>query len=108
MIDQSTHCVNGSSFCIDLISTSTTNLVTEIGVDPTLEKICYHNLAFGKINFNTPLPPPFYRDIWDYKRGNVEMIQKSITNFVWKRAFSNSSVNEKCLVFWRYSEKYIQ
>ena len=68
-------------------------------VDPTLYKTCHHNLIFGKINFNIPLPHPFYRDIWDYKRGNVEMIQKAITNFNWKRAFSNSSVNENVRFF---------
>ena len=65
LIDQRTHCVNGSSSCIDLIFTSNTNLVTDFGVDPTLYKTCHHNLIFGKINFDIPLTPPFYRDIWD-------------------------------------------
>ena len=36
LINKPTHCVNGSSSCIDLIFTSNTNLVTDIGVDPTL------------------------------------------------------------------------
>ena len=81
LINKSTHCVNGSSSCIDLIFTSNTNLVTDFEVDPTLYKTRHYNLIFGKINFNIPLPPPFYRDIWDCKRDNVEMIQKAITNF---------------------------
>ena len=54
-------------------------------------------LSFGKISFNIPLPPPFYRDIWDYKSASVEMIQKE--NFNWKRGFSNSSVNENVRLF---------
>ena len=78
LINKPTTCVNGSSSCIDLIFTSNTNLVTEFGLDQTLYKTCDHNLIFGKINFNIPLPPPFYRDIWDYKSANVEMTQKAI------------------------------
>ena len=70
LIDQPAHCVNGSSSCINLIFSSNTNLVTEFGVDTTLYKTCHHSLIFGKINFNIPLPPPFYRDIWDYKSAN--------------------------------------
>ena len=99
LIDKPTHCVNGSSSCIDLIFTSNTSLVTDFGVNPRLYKTCHHNLIFGKINFNIPLLPPFYRDIWDYKRAIVEIAQKAITNFNWKQAFSNSSVNENVRLF---------
>ena len=77
LINKPTHCVNDSSSCINLIFTSYTNLVTDIGVDPTLYKTYHHNLIFEKINFHIPLPLPFYRDIWDYERVNAEMIQKS-------------------------------
>ena len=76
LVNKPTDCANGSSSSIDLIFTSNTNLATDNGVDPTLYKTCHHNLIFGKISSNTPLNPPFYRDIWDYKRANVEMIQK--------------------------------
>ena len=69
--------------------------MTDFGVDPTLYKTCRHKLIVGKINFIIP----FYRDIWDYKRAKVEIIQKGITNFNWKRAFSNSSVNENVWFF---------
>ena len=61
LINQTNHCIIGSSSCIDLIFTSNTNLVTGFGVDPTLYKTCHHNLIFGKINLNIPLPPPFSR-----------------------------------------------
>ena len=99
MIDQPTQCVNGSSSCINLIFTSNTSLVTDFGVNPRLYKTCHHNLIFGKINFNIPLLPPFYRGIWDYKRAIVEIAQKAITNFNWKQAFSNSSVSENVRLF---------
>ena len=66
LINKPTHCINGSSSCTDLIFTSDRNLVTDFGADVILHKTCHHNLIFGKINFNIPLHPPFYRDIWDY------------------------------------------
>ena len=99
LIDQPTRCVNGSSSCIYLIFNSSTSLVTDFGVNPRLYKTCHHNLIFGKINFNIPLLPSFYRDIWDYKRTTVKIAQKAITNFNWKQAFSNSSVNENVRLF---------
>ena len=55
--------------------------------------------VFSKINFNMPLSSPFYRDIWDYKRANVKMMQKAITDFNWKRGFSKNSVNENVRFF---------
>ena len=45
------------------------------------------------------VPPPFYRDIRDYKKAKVEMIQRAITNFNWRRAISDSSVNENIQFF---------
>ena len=69
--------VNSSSPCIDLIFTSNTNSVTDFGVDPALYKTYHHNSIFGKINFNILLPPPFYRNIWNYKNAYVENDSKS-------------------------------
>ena len=54
-----THCLNGCSFCIHLIFTSNRNLVTDFRVDPALYKTCHHNVIFGKIIFNIPLPRHF-------------------------------------------------
>ena len=96
LINEPAHCVNGSSSCIDLVFTSNTNLVTDFGLDPALYKTCHHNLVFGKINFNIPLPAPIYRH---YKSANVKMIQKAIIDFSWKQVFSNNSVNENVRFF---------
>ena len=102
--DKPTHSVNAGSSCMDFIFTSNTNLVTDFGVNSTLHETCHQNLIFGKINFNNPLPSPFYRNIWDYKSVNVEFIQKVIIDFNCKRAFSNNFINENV---WN-SKKYIQ
>ena len=46
------------------------------------------------MNFNVPLPPPYYREIWDYKHANTENIQKAISMFDWHKAFKNKNTNE--------------
>ena len=45
-----------------------------------------------------PLPPPYYRELWDFKSANIECIQKSINNFDWVRDFQIQSLNEQCRI----------
>ena len=72
MIDKPTHYINESSSCIDLIFSSNVNL------EQSLYETCHHNIIYGTTNFNIPLPPPYFREIWDYKNANTECIQKLI------------------------------
>ena len=46
------------------------------------------------LNFNIPLPPPYYREQWVFKSANIDCIQKSINNFDWVRAFENQVYNK--------------
>ena len=64
MIDKLTHYINESS-CIDLIFSSNVNLTKNCGVKQSLYE------TYGTLNFNIPLPPPYFREIWDYKNANI-------------------------------------
>ena len=44
-------------------------------------------------------PPPSLREIWCYREANSELTRRSIKEFDWERAFSNTSVNEKIDIF---------
>ena len=55
----------------------------------------HHNIIYGKLYFDLPLPPPYYRKIWDYKKTNPEVIQKGISAFNWDMVFQNKDTNEK-------------
>ena len=46
------------------------------------------------MNFNVPLPPPYYREMWDYKHANAENIQKAISMFEIQKAFKNKNTYE--------------
>ena len=56
MADKPTHFVNESSSCIDLIFSSNVNLTKNCGVEQSLYKKCDHNIIYGTLNFNIPLP----------------------------------------------------
>ena len=98
MIDKPTHYINESSSCIDLIFSSNVNLTKNCGVEQSLYEKCRHNIIYGTLNFNILLPPPYYRELWDFKSANTECIQKSINNFDWVRAFQNQNCNEQCKI----------
>ena len=42
-----------------------------------------------------PLPPRYVREVWDYKKANIENIKKAISNFDWNKALENFSIDEK-------------
>ena len=98
MINKPTHFINESSSCIDLIFSSNTSFVKNCGSELPIYEKCHHNIIYETLNFNVPLPPPYYRDSGDYKHANTESIQKTISNFDWSKAFYHRSVNEKCKI----------
>ena len=95
LIDKPTHFFNGGSSCIDLIFCNKPEFVLEYGIDHSLFQTCHHNIIFAKISAKFALPPDYEREVWDYKKANIDGIQKSISLFNWERAFNNLSVNEK-------------
>ena len=98
IIDKPTHYINESSLCIDLVFSSNVNLTKNCRVEQSLYETCHHNIIYGTLNFNYLFSPPYFREIWDYKNGNIECIQKSIYVFHWIRAFQNRRCNEKCKI----------
>ena len=81
MIDKPTHYINESSSCTDLIFSLNVNLTKNCGVEQSLYDKCHHNIIYETLNFNIPLPPPYYRELWNFKSVNSQCIQKSVNNF---------------------------
>ena len=98
MIDKPNHFISESSSCIDLIFSSNVNLAKNCGIEQSLYEKCHHNIIYGTLNFNIPLLPLYFTEIWDFKSANIEGIQKSINNFDWARAFQNQICNEQCRI----------
>ena len=62
LINELTHFVNKISFCIDLIFSSDLNITKNCGTEKTIHEKCPHDIIYGTLNFNVPLPPPHYRE----------------------------------------------
>ena len=90
---------NSSPSCIDLIFTNQPNLIIESGVQATLSNTCHHQIIYAKISFKIYYPPSYKREVWHYNDAQINSIQDSISNFDWKKAFENLSVNEQVELF---------
>ena len=95
LINKPTHVSKESSSCIDLIFAASPNLIRETGVELSIFEKCHHNLIYGIIDFKVPLPPPYLREVWDYKNANVNHIQSAVSSIDWEFSFRGANVNKK-------------
>ena len=58
-INKPMHFTNDSSACIDLIFGSNTTYLNA-GIEQSIYDKCHHNSIYGKLNFDIPLPPPYF------------------------------------------------
>ena len=72
------------------------SFIRNYGTEQSIYEKCRHSITYRTLDFNVPLPPPYYREIWDYKNADTESIQKAISNFDWPKAFRNKNANESC------------
>ena len=99
VINDPTHILESRSSCIDLIFTSQPNLVMNSGVHSSLHSNCHHQIIHAIFNLKIFYPPPYERVVWHYQDANNDLIQRSISQFNWKRAFSNKGVNKQISIF---------
>ena len=96
LINEPTYFVNKTYSCIVITVSSDLNITRNCGIEKRFHEKCHHSIIYGTLNFNVPLPPPYYREIWDHKYANTEniQIQNSISTFDWQKAFKNKNINE--------------
>ena len=83
---ETTHILENSSSCIDLIFTLQPHLSVESGTQPSLHPNCHHWIIYAKFNREVLYPPPYTRKVWHYQDFNVHLIRRSINEFNWDRA----------------------
>ena len=91
--------MNDKLSCIDLLFTMNSKLLYDAGVKQTTYNKCHHKIRYGSLNLNIPLPPPYYREVWDYKNTNVVRIQHTISLVNWNDIFSNKTADKKVKSF---------
>ena len=98
LINEPIHFLNKTFSCIDLIFSSNLNITRNCGIEKTIHEKCHHDIIYGTLNFNVPLLPPYYREIWDYKHADTENIQKAVSLFDWQKASKNKNTNKMARV----------
>ena len=58
MIGLPTHIMNDKWSCIDLLFTTNSKLLCDVGVEQTIYSKCHRNIIYGSLNLNIPLSPP--------------------------------------------------
>ena len=48
---------------------------------------------FAKFNLKVAFPPPYEREVWCFKKTNVDHIRKAIKGFQWAKLFQNMNVD---------------
>ena len=98
LINNPTHISYTYFSCVDLSFTSRPSLVLESGVHSSLHPSCHHQVIFVKFNLKIHYPPSYYRQVWHYQEGNTKLIIPAIDLFDWKKAFENTSIDEKVAI----------
>ena len=77
--------------CIDLIISDQSNLGLNIGVRPSIDLTCKHQITFCKINFAIPPPPAYNRKVWQFNKANSSSISSAIYQFPWHERLTKIS-----------------
>ena len=99
LIHDPTHILGESSSCIDLIFTSQLIMVVNSGVHSPVHANCHHQIVFEKFDLKIYYPPPYECEVWHYQEADSILIRRAIHEFNWKKALSNSNVDEQVTVF---------
>ena len=83
LIHEPTHIIGERSSCIDLVFASQSNLVVESGVQSSLHQNCHHQIVFARSNLKVVSPPSYKREVWHFKKVNVDHIRRAINGFQW-------------------------
>ena len=78
LISQPTHLLPNSSSSIDLIFTDQPSLVVDSGTHPSFHPNCHHQIVYCKLNLKIVYPTPYQRQVWDFKRSNIDSIREAI------------------------------
>ena len=49
---------------------------------------------FARFNLKVVFPPSYEREVWHFKKADVDHIKKAINDFRWKKSFQNMNFNE--------------
>ena len=55
---------------------------------------CHHQIMYVRFNLKIYYSHLYEREIWHYKKSEIDLIQQAIREFNWERAFHRKNINE--------------
>ena len=80
------HALINSSLSNNLIFNSQTNLLIYSGVHPSLHPHCHHPI-FGKFKLDIVFPLPYEREIWHYRKANIDLTLYYVILFLMRGSY---------------------
>ena len=94
LISAPTRILQHSSSCIDLIFVKEPNVIIDSGIHPSLHQNCHHQVIFCKLNLKIEYSQPYAREVWDYGKAQIDLINRAIDQFDWVNLFLEKNINE--------------
>ena len=67
----------------------------DAGDHPSLHSKCHHQVIYARLNLQIEYPPPYTREVWDYSKAQLDLINKAIEHFDWKKLFSGQGIHNQ-------------
>ena len=78
----------------------------ESDVQSSLHQNCHHHIVFARFSLKVVFPPPYEREVWHFKKANIDHIRKAINGFQWEKSFQNMNVNDMFIYLIELSKIY--
>ena len=88
IIKETTHILDNSRSCIDLIFTSQPNMVIDSDALASLHSNHHHQIIYGNFDLKIFYPPPYEKTIWHFKHANSGHIKRATAIFDWEPALN--------------------
>ena len=78
LVTRLTHLLANSSSCIGLTFADQASLIVDCGIHSPLHPNCHHQIVYCKLDLKIVYLPPYQRQVWDFKRANIDSVRKAI------------------------------
>ena len=70
-----------------------------LGIHSSPHQNSCHQIIFAKFNLKFHYPPPYEREVWNFKKANTGHIKRAINGFLWERSIAYLNINDKVYLF---------
>jgi hypothetical protein len=96
LTDEPTYITTVSANLLDIIITDSPGYVKSVNLHPPLGS--KHSTLYLEFQITYPRDKPYNRQIWDYDKGNYNLLNSSISRFPWNDIIlSDKSIDEKAI-----------